>query len=156
MPNNNPYAAAAGAYGTTATTTDSRQLEVNVLLKSAKKLEDLSTLLEKGEKVPLEDIGATLEHNRKLWQLFLDEMMNDAHPLPIEIKNNVASLAVFIFKRTQDILIDTRPEKLKVLIDINRNIATGLAKRPMIEAAPVASAVGMPENKDSSSVDSLA
>lgn len=151
--NPNPYAAAAGAYGTTANATDPRQLEVNVLLKSAKKLEDLGARLDNGEKVSLEEVGATLEHNRKLWQLFLDDMMNDAHPLPIEIKNNVASLAVFIFKRTQDILIDTRSEKLKVLIDINRNIATGLAKRPMAETSAPSAA---PPSEGTSAIDSLA
>ncbi|MCK5659383.1 MAG: hypothetical protein KAH96_05870, partial [Alphaproteobacteria bacterium] len=40
-----------------------------------------------------------------------------------------ASLAVFVFKRTQEIMIDMKPEKFKALININRNIAAGLMSR---------------------------
>jgi flagellar protein FlaF len=50
--------------------------------------------------------------------------------LPEDLRNNVGSLAVFIFKRTFELL--GRPEAAKVdaLVDINRSIAAGLAARP--------------------------
>ena len=131
----NPYSKAADAYGTAASSIDQRALEGQVLLKAALKLEELSRRLQNQEKVSLEDIGSTLEHNQKLWTLFVNETMNPDHPLPQEIKNNIASLGIFVFKRTRDVLIDTTPEKIKVLIDINRNIATGLMKKPQIDPA---------------------
>lgn len=131
----NPYGKAADAYGNTASSTDPRALEGQILLKAAAKLEQLAARLEAGEKVPLEDIGDTLDYNRKLWTVFANDTMNPDHPLPQEIKSNIATLAVFVFKRTMDIFADTRPEKLKALIEINRNIAAGLMKQP--KAAPL-------------------
>lgn len=132
---NNPYSKAAGAYGAPALSTDQRALEGSVLLKSASNLEALARRIEAGEKPSLEEIDDTLTNNRKIWQIFLDNAMNEDNGMPLELRNNVASLAVFVFKRTQDILIDTRPEKFTVLVNINRNIASGLMKRPVVPAA---------------------
>ena len=129
MPNQNPYSRAAGAYGTMATATDQRTLEGTILLQAAQKLEDLANRLQAGEKFSLEEISNTLKHNQKLWQLFVSDMNNPDHPLPQEIKNNVASLAFFVFKRTQEIFIETQPEKFQALININRSLAAGLMKK---------------------------
>jgi len=135
MPHDNAtHTKAASAYGATASNTDQRVLEGQVLLIAAQKLEDLAKRLKAGGKVPLEEIDDTLTHNRKLWELFLDGMTDPGHLLPQEIKNNVASLAVFVFKRTLDIMVDTIPEKFDVLISINRNIAAGLMKKQPLQA----------------------
>lgn len=143
--NNNPYSKAAGAYGSTAAAVDPRMLEGQILLKAAAGLEDLARRIEKGENPSREDIGTTLTYNQKLWQLFVEDMRNPDHPLPQEIKNNIASLALFVFKRTQEILIDTQPHKFKALIDINRNIAAGLMKQQGLQqAAPQKPESAMP------------
>ncbi|MCK5555250.1 MAG: flagellar biosynthesis regulator FlaF [Alphaproteobacteria bacterium] len=135
MSSNNPYSKASDAYGTTAAATDQRALEGQILLKAAQKLEDLSKRLEADEKPSLEESDDTLMYNQKLWQFFVGEMMNSEHSLPQGIKNNMASLAVFVFKRTQEIMIDMKPEKFKALVNINRNIAAGLmSKKPQAEA----------------------
>jgi len=135
MSSNNPYSKASDAYGTTAAATDQRALEGQILLKAAQKLEDMANRLEAGENPSLEESGETLTYNQKLWQFFVGEMMNSDHSLPLDIKNNIASLAVFVFKRTQEIMIDTKPEKFKALININRNIAAGLmSRKPQTEA----------------------
>lgn len=128
MPASNPYHNASDAYSNTAAATDQRSLEGKVLMKAAMRLEQLSERLTNGEKPTLEEISEAVEYNQKLWTLFLSETMNEDHPLPQEIKNNIASLGTFVFKRTIDVLADTRPEKIRVLIDINRNIASGLLK----------------------------
>jgi flagellar protein FlaF len=138
MPSNNPYAKAADAYDTASAATDQRVLEGQLLLKATRKLEDLAKRLHNGETVSLEDIDDALIYNRKLWQVFLDTMMDANHLLPQEIKNNVASLAVFVFKRTQEILIDPRPEEFTALVNINRNIAAGLMKKPPRAQQPLA------------------
>ncbi len=129
MPNQNPYSKAANTYSNMAAETDQRTMEGIVLLQAAQKLEDLASRIQSGEKVRLEEIGSTVGHNQKLWQLFVADMSNPDHRLPQEIKNNVASLAFFVFKQTQEILIDTQPEKFKALININRSIAAGLMKK---------------------------
>ena len=151
MSNQNPYAKAAGAYVTGATATDQRSLEGTVLLQAAQKLEDLANRLFSGEKIRLEEINVTLTHNRKLWELFVSDMSNPDHALPQDIKNNIASLAFFVFKRTQEIHIETQPEKFKALININRSIAAGLMKRTTV-STPSATK----PSAESSATDSMA
>jgi flagellar protein FlaF len=136
MSSQTPYSKAAGAYVTIATATDQRTMEATVLLQAAQKLEDLAGRIQAGEKIKLEEIGNTLTHNRKLWELFVSDINNPDHHLPLELRNNVASLALFIFKRTTEILIDTQAEKFKALVNINRSIAAGLMKKPAGAAAP--------------------
>jgi hypothetical protein len=47
------------------------------------------------------------------------------------------SLALFVFKRSHEILIDTAPEKFQVLVSINRHIAAGLMKKqPPLQPVP--------------------
>jgi flagellar protein FlaF len=130
MSNHNPYGQAADAYSNTAAATDQRSLEGRALLRAAMKLEDLARRIQNAEKVSLEDISEAIEYNHKLWTIFVGETMNDDHPLPQEIKNNIASLGLFIFKRTKELFLDPQPEKFKAIIDINRNIASGLMKQP--------------------------
>lgn len=168
MSNNplNPYGKATDAYGNTAAETDQRSLEGQILLKAAARLEALANRLAAGEKVPLEDISEATDYNRKLWTVFASDTMNPDHPLPQEIKNNIATLAVFTFKRTMEILIDTKPEKIKALIEINRNIAAGLMKQvrpPPLPASPYPAAkpkapekpAAEDDKKKSSSTDSI-
>lgn len=130
--NNNPYSAAADAYGknSAATSTDQRSMEGQALMKAAQKLEALSKALANNEKPSLETISEALDYNRKLWTIFAGETGNDDHPLPHEIKNNIANISVFIFKRTIEIQIEPTPEKIEALIDINRQIASGLMQKP--------------------------
>ncbi len=152
--NQNPYSQAAGVYSKNATHNagDQRSMEGQILLKAAAKLQSLSDRLKKGEKVSLEEIDDTLTYNRKLWTVFASEAGNDAHPLPNDIKNNISNLAVFIFKRTMELMSDPTPEKIAALIDINRQIAGGLLKAPPKAATPppssAPSAKGGTDNAD--------
>lgn len=131
----NPYLAALNAYGAAAKVEGGRDLESRILLKAAMQLEVLQKRLQGGEQVSVREYGEILEFNQKLWQFFYDAMKNEEHPLPRDIKNNIASLALFMFKRTMEVMIDLKPEKLQAMIEINRNIAAGLAKRPAGTAA---------------------
>lgn len=136
MSGNNPYLTASDAYGATAAATDQRALEGKILMRAALRLEELASRIRGGEKPSLEEIGSALEYNQKLWTVFVAETMNEEHPLPQNIKNNIASLGLFVFKRTKDLLVDTTPEKITALVDINRNIATGLLKQMPIVPQP--------------------
>jgi len=135
MSNQNPYSKASGAYVTTAAETDGRSLEAAVLMKAAMKLDGLAKRLESGEDVKVQEISDIMDFNQKIWQVFMDDMKNPDHDLPQEIKNNIASLAMFVFKRTQEVFIDTKAEKIEVLVNINRNIAAGLNKKPAVTAS---------------------
>lgn len=139
--NNTSHQNAAGAYGTTATSdSNPRVLEGKLLLQAATKLELLARRITGNESVSLEEIGDTIDYNRKLWTVFVGDTMDPEHPLPLEIKNNIANLGIYVFKRSLEFLGDSTPDKLNILININRNIAAGLMKQPPGDksAAPAA------------------
>jgi len=67
--------------------------------------------------------------NRRLWSIFMSAAQTDENPQPIEIRQNIANIGVFVMKQTVDMQMNPDPAKLKSLIDINCNIAAGLAGR---------------------------
>lgn len=126
---NNPYASAAGAYDKSAhkNTPDQRELEARVLLKATKAMQELQ---EKWGKHTTEELNDVLTYNRQIWMMFVDTAIEDKNPdRPNELRSNIANLGLFIFNHTIDIQSDPRKEKLDVLIQINRDIASGLMKK---------------------------
>ncbi len=73
------------------------------------------------------NLEEALDKNRRLWTIIASAMKEDDCPQPMEIRNNILNLALFVFRRTMDVLSDPKPESLNILIDINMNIAKGLA-----------------------------
>lgn len=126
MQSNNPYASAAGAYGTNAqkTSSDPREVEGRVLLKSAQFMQDLQSNWDSMDKDSLEE---TLKYNRSIWLMFFDTAVENAEgDRPGDLRNNIYNLAKFVFKREIDILAKPEKNKLDILIKINRDIAGGL------------------------------
>ncbi len=76
-------------------------------------------------------LNDALLYNRRIWTVFAASAAEKEHPLPREIKQNIANLAIFIFKRTSEIetATDPAPQLLDTLIMINREIAAGLYAR---------------------------
>ncbi len=103
-------------------TSKPRQLEASLLLKAASQLQDIHDSWP-GDRAALH---AVLAYNQRLWTVFVGAVAEDDSPLPQEIRDNVASLGVFIFKHTLETQQDPAPEKLLALININKEIATGL------------------------------
>jgi flagellar biosynthesis activator protein FlaF len=111
------------AYGKVAKEIASpRELEADLLLKAASRLQAIHDAWEQKRS----DLDAALLHNRKLWTLFLSSVTKADHPMPAEIRQNVANLGMFVMKQTLATLADPRPEQLKSLIHINRELAAGL------------------------------
>ena len=124
----NPYASAAGAYGTHSqkNSNDPREVEARVLLKSAQFMVDLQREWDNRPKEALEDI---LKYNRSIWMMFYDTAVgNTDGGRPEDLRNNIYNLANFVFKRELDILSKPEAKKLDILIKINRDIAGGLMK----------------------------
>ena len=69
---------------------------------------------------------AALRLNWRLWTIIQADVSSAENPLPDEIRQNILSLSVFIDKHTVNALAEPSGRKLRVLIDINRNIAAGL------------------------------
>ena len=128
-PHTNPYRKAAGNYAAQGTKEeDTRATEAKALLKAARMLQDLQTSWVDRTPKKIED---TLRYNRQIWVLFYDNAVtqNDAAGAPPRAKGlatNVVNLANFIFKRSMEIMAAPEPEKLNILISINREIASGL------------------------------
>lgn len=128
-PPNNPYAQAAGAYGTNAQkhTPDQRELEGRVLLKAAGMLKELQ---DNWAEVNSDILDSTLKYNRQIWMMFYDTAIenNEENKRPDDLRSNIINLANFIFKREMEIMADKdrSPAKLDALININREIAAGL------------------------------
>lgn len=118
---------AAQAYGSVARQIASpRQLEAQLLLKAASRLQAIQDDWD-GKQHGLAD---ALLYNRKLWTVLVTSVTENDHPLPGPIRQNVANLGLFVLNRTMGIAAEPRPEGLKPLILINREIAAGLLSQP--------------------------
>lgn len=115
---------AAEAYSRTAKATVSpRQLEATLLIKAAARLQSVKEDWARSSATLYE----ALYYNRKLWTVLVTSVTKAENPLPQPIKQNIANLAMFIFNRSMDVQINPAPEKLDILITINREIAAGLS-----------------------------
>ncbi|MEZ5669633.1 MAG: flagellar biosynthesis regulator FlaF [Alphaproteobacteria bacterium] len=114
-PRNNPYQQAQ-KLGSNPSETESR-----ALLEAARRLAAVQR-----QDVPLEEYRAALRLNWRLWTLFQTDIAEPENPLPLPLKNNMLSLAAFVDRQTVAALARVTPNRLQVLIDINRQIAAGL------------------------------
>jgi flagellar biosynthesis activator protein FlaF len=81
------------------------------------------------------ELDEALTYNRKLWTILVSSATEAANPLPVPIKQNVANLGIFIFNHTVTLMSEPKPERLGVLITINRELAAGLRSAPPAAAA---------------------
>jgi flagellar protein FlaF len=115
---------AAQAYARTSQTTSSpREIEAQALLKAARQLQEVQS----NWAGPGKAMESALLFNRRLWSIFMSAAQTDENPQPIEIRQNIANIGVFVMKQTVDMQLNPDPAKLKSLIDINRNLAAGLS-----------------------------
>lgn len=100
-----------------------REIEAKALLKAARKLQDVQDNWDSMQ----DRLEEALLFNRKLWSIFISAALRDDNPQPVEVRQNIANIGVFIMKQTLDLQLEPAPEKLKSLVEINRNIAAGLS-----------------------------
>lgn len=107
---------------------DPREFEASILTRAAGQLQRIRDNWATESGTSLYD---ALVYNRRIWTVFAASAAENEHPLPREIKQNIANLAVFIFKRTSEIesATEPQPQLLDTLIMINREIAAGLYGR---------------------------
>ena len=117
---------AAQAYKKVANETlSARDLEASLLLRSAARFQAIHD----GWDHHKIELNEALLFNRKLWTFFVASVTREDNPLPIDIRQNVASLGMFVINRTIKLTGDPQPEGLGTLININRQIASGLRSR---------------------------
>ena len=114
---------AVSAYSKVAKQTASpRQLESNLLSKAAVNLQRIRDNWEDART----DLSEAMMFNRRLWTVFMTSVTRDDNPLPAPIRQNVANLGIFIMNHQRELLASPEPQKLDVLININRELAAGL------------------------------
>jgi flagellar protein FlaF len=110
---------------TKKTMANPREFEAALLLEAALRLQDVQSRWDSAR----DKVDEALLYNRNLWRLFLASIADSAPPLPLEIRQNIANLGLFVTHQTLAIASDPRPERLTSLIGINRELAAGLLGR---------------------------
>ena len=115
---------AAAAYQQTGQrTTNPRDLEANLLSRSAS---NLQRMRDDWDSIPRLELANALQFNRRLWTVFMTSVTREDSPLPIDVRQNVANLGIFVMKQSLSLQADPVASKLDVLININRQLAAGL------------------------------
>ncbi len=72
------------------------------------------------------ELPTALKFNRKLWTVFLTSVIDEESQLPQALRQNIANLGVFVLTQTAELQVAPAPEKLDILVKINRDLAAGL------------------------------
>jgi flagellar protein FlaF len=103
-------------------TVSPRVLEANLLSRAAAQLQVVRDDWEGRRR----ELYEALLFNRKLWNIFLTSVTGEASQLPDKLRENIANLGLFVMKQTVSMQDSPAPQKLDVLININRELAAGL------------------------------
>lgn len=116
----------AQAYQQTTKVVESpRERESALLMKAAA---GLQRVRDEWETSTQAELKSALNYNRKIWTIFMSAVTQEDNPLPREIRQNIANLGMFIMNQTRELLYeaDPQPGQLGVLVQLNRQIASGL------------------------------
>ena len=119
-----------GSYSNVPAAANPRDVESWALLQSARDLHLAKTTPE--DRNLFRD---SIRVNMLLWTVFQDAVLDDASPLPFEIRQNILNLSRFVDKHSVQCLVSEDVNDLDILISINQNIAAGLAENPNKEVA---------------------
>jgi flagellar protein FlaF len=72
------------------------------------------------------ELPAALKFNRKIWTVFLTSALEEESQLPQELRQNIVSLGIFVLCQTAELQVEADPEKLDIMVKINRDLAAGL------------------------------
>ena len=76
---------------------------------------------------PDNNLHKALLFNRRLWTIFMTAADTNDNQQPMQVRQQIANIGYFVMQRTIEMQMNPDPVKLKSLIDINCNIAAGLA-----------------------------
>jgi flagellar protein FlaF len=105
-----------------------REIEAGALMRCALLISDCQKNWDAPDRE--EKLAEALRINQKVWSIFQAELASKDNPMPKPLKEDILSLSLFIDKRIFEVMAYPAPEKLKILIDINLNLAAGLRSNP--------------------------
>ncbi len=149
----NPYSKQVQHYERTPEPGDPRQTEAWALIQAAKRLAMAITHGEDSDRETKNLRRNALRLNWRLWTIFQAELTQERQDLPTEIHRNMLTLCQFVDKHTVGALVEPTAEALRVLIDINRNLAAGLMSQPAgTESAPAEATAEPPATQPNESL----
>src|SRR6202158_3161034 len=114
---------AAQAYARTSqTTAPPREIEAQALLKAARQLQDVQA----NWTGPDKNMHHALLFNSRLWSIFMSAAETNDNPQPLEIRQNIANIGVFVMKQTIEMQMNPDPAELQSVIDTHRTLARAL------------------------------
>ena len=121
---NNPYSNAQGSYSNAQQLdldhADPGEVEGYALIELASRIEAAKNSGDKDE------IRTVNRLNWKIWTILQTSLISEESGLPKHIRENMLSLSNFVDRRSAELLTKPVPEKLDILIHINKNIGAGL------------------------------
>jgi flagellar protein FlaF len=109
-------------------TRSGREIEAAVLTKAAMKLKECQDDWDAPDRN--NRLEEALKYNQRIWSIFQSELSREDHELPKKLRLDILRLAAFIDRRIFETMAFPAPEKLKIVIDINNNLAAGLRGSP--------------------------
>jgi flagellar protein FlaF len=101
-----------------------RHIEVSIMEMAASKLR--SHIPETGEVQWSRSLDEALKFNQKMWDIFSADWMSDQSQLPVELRQNLLSIGVFVKKKTFSTMATPNRASLQLLVQLNENILEGL------------------------------
>lgn len=100
------------------------KIEVSILELSSSKLR---SQLRSGEELKWgRGLDEALKFNQKVWDVFSADWMSESCQLERDLRENLLSIAIFVKKKTFQIMSKPNKADLELLIKINGNIIDGL------------------------------
>jgi len=93
---------------------------ISVALDKVGRADDLALPAAKRE------LRDTIRLNWRLWTIFQAELTLETNPIPFDLRQNMLTLCQFVDNHTILCMSELKPEQIKTLINVNRNIAQGL------------------------------
>ena len=101
-----------------------REVEASVLTKGALMLKKCQENWHNGGKNGMLD--EALRYNQLIWSIFQGEITRQDHPMPLDLRQKILTISLFVDRRIFEVMASPRSEKLNAIININLNLAAGL------------------------------
>jgi flagellar biosynthesis activator protein FlaF len=101
-----------------------RELEASVLTKAGIMLKQVQDSWESPDRD--QRLLEAIKFNQKVWSFFQAELSDPENPLPVNLRQDILNLSLFVDKRLFEVMASPDKEKLTIVVEIDFNIAAGL------------------------------
>lgn len=122
-----PYGRGTGGYAATPRGGSPTHTEAWALTEAARRMAiAIAAYEEDASKDNLNKIRDAVRLNWRLWTIFQAELTTGNSSVPDNVRIDMLTLCKFVDNHTVEMLAETSAERVMQLIEINRNIASGL------------------------------